>query len=469
MRRAVRRGPSFPVVAVLLVLAVLPRLAGVIPEGLGAYGVDDRRAIEAALGLADGPSGGSLLWTRLLAVSYQIWFALWSGFGFLRDSSNFLAKYAFDPSGFKVIARALAALCQAGAIAVVARVECREDSSRWPYGAALLAVSPLLVGLARSAQPDSFVLLLAAGAYACAIRFQEDGGAGWIVFSALLAVLAAPGVPAGGIQWEGALLAIRNLWSFGGDGSLGGAAAILGGLVLARRQVQRAALLLAPVAVHAVLLASGSDGGEPRRLLFSLPALALLAGEGFSFLGGASSWRRGLLAALALAPGLFVTWEQGMELLGSDTRLQASVWLAENVPAGSALLLDGPRDASLAFPSKERCLELAERAGRIGSARARLYRAMAARHPGGGWSVYRLQRAEPADVEHLDVRPGLDLARAARVEWVVTSSDGADPRRSRELATFLAELAEQADLQREFAPVPGLVGGPWLRVFRLRR
>src|SRR5262249_6611466 len=112
----------------------------------------------------------------------------------------------------------------------------------------------------------------------------------------------------------------------------------------------------------------------------------------------------------------------------------------------------------------------------------RLFRAMSEHHPGGGWRVYRVQRSpadlwssprhvaeSQADGDFLDVRPGLDVARAARVDYVVTSSYGADPRRARELATFFSELAEQAELVREFPSQPGSSVGPWLRAFRLRR
>jgi hypothetical protein len=130
----------------------------------------------------------------------------------------------------------------------------------------------------------------------------------------------------------------------------------------------------------------------------------------------------------------------------------------------------------------EQCEELAARAAAHGSPRARLFRAMAARHPGGGWRVERVRRSprdlwsaprhvaeSQADGDFLDVRPGLDVARAARVDYVVTSSFGADPRRSRELATFFSELAAHADLVREFPSEPGRTVGPWLRVYRLRR
>ena len=73
-----------------------------------------------------------------------------------------------------------------------------------------------------------------------------------------------------------------------------------------------------------------------------------------------------------------------------------------------------------------------------------------------------------ADGDFLDVRPGLDVARAARVDYAITSSWGADPRRTRELASFFSELVSQSDFVREFPSEPGVTAGPWLRVYRLR-
>ena len=153
-----------------------------------------------------------------------------------------------------------------------------------------------------------------------------------------------------------------------------------------------------------------------------------------------------------------------------------------NIPEGETILLDVPHASPRAIPSKEQCADLAARTGAAGSPRAKLWRAMAERHPGGGWRVYRIKRsagdlfsspkhveASQADGDFLDVRPGLDPVRAVRAGWVVTSSFGADPRRARELASFFNELASGADLVKEFPSDPGATMGPWLRVWKLRR
>jgi len=552
MKRASRRDFSAPieVVFALLALAAVPRLVAVNWGLPHVYNADEPHVVNMAVSLAGSLRPYSFkyptLWPEILAVCYGVWFALWSGFGFLRGVVDFAAKYAFEPTGFYLIARVLSVFCQLGALFTLMRLETKPDASRWPYGAVLLAASPILVELAHAAKPDSLMLLLVCTAYAAASRFQRGGGKSWLMASALLSGLAcstqytaAPavvviplawGLRSGGpapLSWlleavlvsaagftlgtpyalidhdrfltdlrdygdlgrllphdaaQTLLQVMKNLWSFGGEGSLAGAAALLGLGVVARKDVRRALFLFLPVLASGIFLASSFNGGVARSLLAAYPSLALLAGEGFSWLGGTGAWRRGLVAALALAPGIFLTWHLDAELIRPDTREQATAWLKATVPGGAAILLDQPHSGPLAYPSKEQCEELAARAEKNASPRARLFRAMSSRHPGGGWRIYRIQRTakdlwssprhvafSQADGEFLDVRPGLDLVRAARVEWVITTSYGADPRRFRELATFFSELAEQADFVKEFPAGPGVAAGPWLRVYRLRR
>jgi len=535
---------------VLLALAAAPRLLGAAYGLPHVYNADEPHVVNMAVSLAGSLRPYSFkyptLWPTVLAAAYGAWFALWSGFGLLRGPLDFAAKYAFAPTGFYLIGRLLAAAAQLAALALVARLERAEDARRWPFGAAVLALSPTLVELAHAAKPDSLMLLLSAGALAAALRHQRGGERGWLLLAGLLGGLACStqytAAPAGlvvplawllcakgpgPLSWlfeaglaavlgfflgtpfalvdharfaadwsdygdlgrlrpydaaQSARLVVKNAWCFGGEGTLSGAAALLGFGLLLKRDAKRALLLFVPVAVCVLLLASSFDGTVARYLVGAYPLLALLAGEGLSRLGGERPWRRGLVAALALAPAAFLCWRQDADLLRPDTRAQAGAWLAENAAPGETLLLDQPHAGPFAIMTKEQCEELAARAAKNGSPRARLFRAMAARHPGGGWRIYRVQRAardlwsaprhvaqSQADGDFLDVRPGLDVVRAARVDWVVTSSFGADPRRSRELATFFSELASQADFVKEFPSEPRGAAGPWLRVWRLRR
>jgi hypothetical protein len=513
------------------------------------YNADEPHVVNMAVSLAGSLRPFSFkyptLWPTVLAAAYGAWFVFWSGFGLLRGAGEFAALYAFRPTGFYLIARGLATVSQLAALALVARAE-RGTDSRWPYGAALLALSPTLVELAHAAKPDSFMLLLSAGAVVAALRFQRNGQKKWLMGSALLGGMACSAqytaAPAGLVvplawllcdggpaplpwllqaglvsalgfavgtpyalleharfmaDWSDyadmgrlrahdaaatAHLVLKNAWCFAGEGSLGGAAAALGAARLLRRAPRRALLLLVPVAAYAALLSASFDGGVPRYLIGAYVPLAFLAGEGFSWLGGRGWKRRAALAVLALAPGLALSARMDADFLAPDTRAESTAWLAANVPAGATLLLDQPHAGPFAVMEKEQCEELAARAAADGSPRARLFRAMAAHHPGGGWRIERIRRSAAdlwsgprhvaltqADGDFLDVRPGLDVARAARVDYAITSSFGADPRRARELATFFSELAAGADLIQEFRPVPGESVGPWLRVFRLRR
>ncbi len=552
MRRAARLEPpvALGLTAILLSLAALPRLLGAAYGLPHVYNADEPHVVNMAVSLAGSLRPYSFkyptFWPTVLAAAYGLWFALWSGFGLLKSTLDFAALYAFSPTGFYLIGRLLACAAQLGALLVVAGLERAGDDRRWPYGAAVLALSPTLVELAHAAKPDSLMLLLCAGMTAAALRHQADGRRGWLLLSGFLGGLACStqytAAPAGllvplawllcakgpgPVSWlfqaglaaalgfglgtpfayidharfaadwsdygdlgrlrpydavRSAKLVLRNVWCFGGEGTLAGAAAVLGFAALLRRDGKRALLLAVPVVVYIGLLSSSFDGTVARYIVGGYPLLALLAGEGFSWIGGRTPWRRGLVLALALAPAAFLCWRQDAEFLSPDTRAQSTLWLAQNAKPGDVLLLDQPHAGPFAIMTKEQCADLAERAAKNGSPRARLYRAMAAKHPGGGWRVYRIQRAardlwsaprhvaqSQADGDFLDVRPGLDVARAARVDWVVTSSFGADPRRSRELATFFTELASQADLVQEFPSQPGVSVGPWLRVWRLRR
>ncbi|MBI4370718.1 MAG: glycosyltransferase family 39 protein [Elusimicrobia bacterium] len=539
---------GWPAALALCALALLPRLLALgwgLPQ---VYNADEPHVVNTAVSLAGSLRPHSFkyptLWPTVLAAAYGLWFVFWSCFGLLRDAVDFAALYAFRPTGFYLIARALSAAAQLAGLWVLAAYECREDRRRWPWAAALLAASPVLVELAHAAKPDSLLFLLCAGAWACALRFAEDGRRGLLWAAGILSGLACsaqytaapaalvvplawalgPGGPAPfswliqscGLAALGfflgtpfaaldparflagwsdyaelgdlrphdaaatARLVLGNLVSFAG-GPVGGAAALLGLVVAARRNVRRAALLFVPVGAYSVLLSASFDGGVPRYMLGAYPALALLAGEGLALLGGESRVRRALAAALALAPGFWLSARFDAELLRPDTRAQAAEWLARRAPPGAVLLLDQPHASPAALMERDQCADLAARAARRGSPRAALYRAMAARHPGGGWRIYRIRRSaadlwsaprhaadSQADGDFLDVRPGLDSARAARVDWIVASSYGADPRRSPELAAFFEELSRQAKLEREFPSGPGAAAGPWLRVYRLR-
>lgn len=486
------------------------------------------------------------LWQTLLGGLYGLWFVLWSAFGLRKSPLDFGALYGFTPTGFYLIARGVSAAASMAALAVIFRSERAEERGRWPYGTLILAFAPVLVELAHAAKPDSLMFFFTAGAWSCALRFQSGGARGWLYAAAALVGAACSTQYTAGptalivplawllrdggrapLSWlvQASLLAAAaffagspfiaidarrfveswtdyadlsrmrphdvsamarevayNLWTYGGEGSPAGAAAVLGLAALLLTRARRALLFAVPIGAYGALLSASFDGGWQRYLLGAYPALAFLSSEGLAVLGGASSWRRGAVAVLVVTPGLFISWRFVADLALPDTRAQAETWMKSNVPAGETILLDQPHASPRAIPTNEQCLELAARTAAAGSPRSRLWRAMAERHPGGGWRIYRIQRlasdlfsgpkqvaASQADADFLDVRPGLDPVRAVRANWVVTSSFGADPRRARELATFFSELASGADLVKEFPSESGKTMGPWLRIWKLRR
>jgi AraC-like DNA-binding protein len=425
-------------------------------------------------------------------------------------------------------------------------VERYADDKKWFFGALILACSPTLIELAHSVKPDSFMFLLVTGSLMFALKYQKEGRRRWLMTSAALAGLACStqytAAPAAIIVplawalsskrhapllWLGQALLIgvvafaagspyavidyprfisdwsdyadlgrlkphdavqtgwivaKNIWCYAGEGSLAGAAAIVGLVIGLKRNASRTLLLLIPILSYAVILSMSFDGVVPRYLLGAFPMLALLSSEGLSWISGSRTMVRALAAITVMVPGLLLSGAMDLDFLRPDTRTQATQWINEHIPQGQTLLLDQPHAGPMVVMTQQQCADLADRAEKNKSSRSRLFRAMASRHPGGGWRIYRVQRAardlwsspkhvaqSQADGDFLDVRPGLDVARAARIDWIVTSSFGADPRRSRELSTFFSELGAQAELVREFPFQAGAVVGPWLRVYHLKR
>jgi hypothetical protein len=276
---------------------------------------------------------------------------------------------------------------------------------------------------------------------------------------------------------------LLNLWDFAEPGSIAGLLACLGWLRLAVKQRRLAAFFLIPIALQWWAVSSNPDGSWERYLLPVFPGLALLAGEAFDW---TAAYRRPLLttlvAVLALAPGILRCAFYDYVIRLPDTRQQAESWFKSNVAPGATILLDVPTAEPNLDMTKEEVLELADKTRAMGAVRWKLYAGMAATHPGGGYRLYRFRRSPlemysgPRQVEQtqaetptLDVRPGIDIARAMHVEYVVTSTYGVQPERAPELAAFFGELYSQAELVRDFVPVSGETAGPILRVFKLGR
>lgn len=284
-------------------------------------------------------------------------------------------------------------------------------------------------------------------------------------------------------QWEISRIVGLNFLNFAGAGSLAGVAAAYGAAALFFSDKRLAALLFLPTAGYAAFLCSHPDGAWMRYLFGCFPAVALLASEGLTRLARGRGPAALLLLALAAAgPGLYHSFKYDQDLLRPDTRIVSEGWITGNIPAGSTLLMDYPHANPRVSMVKEQVQELLKKTTELGSPRSRYFRAMLDSHPGGGYRVYRIQRSakdlrlnprllamSQADSAMLDLSAGLAAARAARVDYVITSDYGANPARAVELADFFDQLGREGILLKEFSPERGQVNGPLLRVYRLAK
>ena len=334
--------------AAAVALALGLRLAGLAWGLPNTPNADEPHLVNLAVSFG----GGSLrpyalkyptLWPYVLFASYGAYFLAWSAFGLRRGVADFVALYAWNPTGFYLIARALAAFFSLAGVWLIWKEEWEQDAAAWPWAALLLAFSPVLVELAHSAKPDCLMFFCICLGWRYALRAQREGqradywrsGVGFglamasqytaapacatlviahlaskknpkfkyllegAAAAALALFLAAPFVLIDharvleGMRDMGALMALKpyrfpdmlrqvlaNAFSFAGAGSIAGLAVLFGLAVLLRRDCRRAAALAGPVLIYLVVLARYHDGGWSRYLMGCFPGLALLAAEG---------------------------------------------------------------------------------------------------------------------------------------------------------------------------------------------
>lgn len=287
------------------------------------------------------------------------------------------------------------------------------------------------------------------------------------------------GAPAG---WEAA----RNAFSFAGHWTVGGALLAAGAVLAGRRLGRRAVPFLLPPAACALWLASSPEGAWARHQLAMFPALALLAALAVEELfklapRTPSPAARALLLAALLLPGAAEAWAFDRRLLLPDTRTLAARWIEANVPEGTSVLLDQEHASPPLRTSRAQAEDLLERARRAGHARARYFELMARSHPGGGYRIVRMER-DPGDLrtgalhaarsaagrETFDPEGGLAAARGRGIAVAVYTSEGVDLARAPELGRFWGQVEAKAKPLAAFAPEPGRVGGPTIRIWGLR-
>lgn len=116
------------------------------------------------------------LWSYLLFFCYGIYYLAWSFFGLWRSVEEFGRLFVRDPSGFYLIARALAALCSTLALGIVYRIGKDFLPPRSALWAALfLAVSPALVESAHAAKPESLMFLFSAASWYFGFKILQEG------------------------------------------------------------------------------------------------------------------------------------------------------------------------------------------------------------------------------------------------------------------------------------------------------
>ncbi|MBI4678707.1 MAG: glycosyltransferase family 39 protein [Elusimicrobia bacterium] len=120
------------------------------------------------------------LWPTLLFLCYGVYFAVWSGLGMLRSVADFAGLFAWEPTGFYLIGRALSTLFGLLGLAVVWRTEreLRADSGL-PWAALLLAAAPIMIESSHAAKPDMAMFFFAAVAWYAAVRVFREGGRVW--------------------------------------------------------------------------------------------------------------------------------------------------------------------------------------------------------------------------------------------------------------------------------------------------
>ncbi|MHB2025236.1 MAG: glycosyltransferase family 39 protein [Elusimicrobiota bacterium] len=279
------------------------------------------------------------------------------------------------------------------------------------------------------------------------------------------------------VAWDVA----KNIWHFSAPGFLSGAALAFGFYILFREKARLTLVFSLPLAVYIFVLSANPDGGWQRYLLGAFPALAVLAGYSFDALADRIGFGATFLAFLvAVFPGAAQCAKMDRDMRLPDTRQECQAWIDKNVPYGRAILLDEEDDSPRLAMSRDEAAWLARKTRNTGSPRYRLYQAMADHHPGGGYWIYRFKRSagdlgtypmqvalSQADAPMVDISAGIAGAMKAGIGYVVTSSMGATPERSPELALFFRQLRISSATVAVFYPRPGKVAGPVLTIYRL--
>lgn len=215
---------------------------------------------------------------------------------------------------------------------------------------------------------------------------------------------------------------------------------------------------------------------------FSVIPFALLAAaeglESFARLRMGRFSPRPLVTLVLLVP-LVPTLKSNIGLMAPDTRIEAANWITSQIPEGTALLVDQIHASPPVAMTARQIEALASRLREGGHPRARYYAGMLDSHPGGGYTVYRIQRTPEELIsirthtswsqlayDVVNVEEGLSALKERDIRYVILSSAGATRDNSPRLARFFLGLDTTAEKIAEFPP-HRFSRAPTIAIYRL--
>lgn len=267
------------------------------------------------------------------------------------------------------------------------------------------------------------------------------------------------GATGGGVLWNLRWYLTGPIWQALGPGGV--LLALLGGWAIVDDQATR--IILAPVLTGFVVILATQHLVWDRWALPVVVLLAILAGGGAARLVAhvPAAWARPAAMGLALIVALPLARaaQTAHHLRLHDTRQQATSWFARTAPANSRVLIEhfawdlSPAPFRIYFPLGE--------AGCV-DAKAMLRRKV-------GYQTVDLLRKGRSNVD-IGTLPRAKLAACDIDYAIVTQADRyfAEQRRFPAEAANYAHLIKNSKTLAIFRPVPGVIGGPVVRVLQIR-
>lgn len=194
-----RYAPLRLAVPLILSAGVLLRLWGITWGLPFLYNADEPHFINTAVSFGSGDLNPHAfkyptLWMYVLFAAYGFYYLVWSFFGILKTTAEFGVYFARHPENFYLAGRLLSAFFSCLGLLVFFKTERglapNREREAFPWGLALLAVSPVMVFSAHEAKADSLMFFLSLLSLSCALRIYRGGRTGDYALSGLFAGLA---------------------------------------------------------------------------------------------------------------------------------------------------------------------------------------------------------------------------------------------------------------------------------------